>query len=588
MEVENQACQVLYAERHSLDTVRALHQTVVSLRNALEQSRNELDSLRQQVKGKVDPILYEKTIEKLSLENHVLRQRVLSNENVNFLGLTILPTLPTIDQIQNSMESPAGKEEEGGDNKDSTPSEQNCLINQSSVQNGDDVEKSEQEDADHSVSSVTSNRGVGTPQISKGESEDSEELDDIELIFTTDDKELSGLHEDLVSIAETETWLANRNEKDTMGSNILENSSLKTTWTQSVFVETDISKCGAIDEDDSPQVCRRNTLPNPVSYRPIIHREAISGSKSHLLDQIHTSPRPLIVKFSQNIKSPRIVRPILVERNSNTQESEAQTDITALPAHWRSESFLAHQKVSHNFTTLPSKFAIPVSHCQPRKKSLRLSEKTQEARRVLLSDINFTSMVPELSRSADHLCNELNTSNLCKNYPRAFSYMKNADSVLSPGYLGQIPWSPCDCTDQNTRWDYYQDSLMSFPSPSVPSLSDNARRQHSMKPSHSSLDATATWNSSFCGRPNWSVPTSPTRCRRSRSVPFSTSCVNPTQPAPSCHSICCTNRRQDSKISISSSSRTFRPLNSSNTRNRVVFQGKPLSDFNAKCVQITE
>lgn len=38
--------------------------------------------------------------------------------------------------------------------------------------------------------------------------------------------------------------------------------------------------------------------------------------------------------------------------------------------------------------------------------SSRLSEKTQEARRVLLSDINFTSMVPELSRSADHLCQQ--------------------------------------------------------------------------------------------------------------------------------------------------------------------------------------
>lgn len=35
---------------------------------------------------------------------------------------------------------------------------------------------------------------------------------------------------------------------------------------------------------------------------------------------------------------------------------------------------------------------------------VRLSEKTTvEARRVLLSDIGFTSMVPELSRSADHL-----------------------------------------------------------------------------------------------------------------------------------------------------------------------------------------
>ncbi len=35
-----------------------------------------------------------------------------------------------------------------------------------------------------------------------------------------------------------------------------------------------------------------------------------------------------------------------------------------------------------------------------------MTDKTQEARRVMLSDINFTSMVPELSRSADHLCQE--------------------------------------------------------------------------------------------------------------------------------------------------------------------------------------
>lgn len=53
--------------------------------------------------------------------------------------------------------------------------------------------------------------------------------------------------------------------------------------------------------------------------------------------------------------------------------------------------------MGENFTTLPSKFPLPGSR-------LRLSEKTVEARRVLLSDIGFTSMVPELSRSADHLC----------------------------------------------------------------------------------------------------------------------------------------------------------------------------------------
>lgn len=52
----------------------------------------------------------------------------------------------------------------------------------------------------------------------------------------------------------------------------------------------------------------------------------------------------------------------------------------------------------------------------------RICDKSQEARRVLLSDINFTSMVPELSRSADHLCqddqdpNNGNNENATKGY----------------------------------------------------------------------------------------------------------------------------------------------------------------------------
>lgn len=45
----------------------------------------------------------------------------------------------------------------------------------------------------------------------------------------------------------------------------------------------------------------------------------------------------------------------------------------------------------------------------------RVSEKTREARRVLLSDINFTSMVPELSRSADHLCHGEEQQNIENN-----------------------------------------------------------------------------------------------------------------------------------------------------------------------------
>lgn len=91
-----------------------------------------------------------------------------------------------------------------------------------------------------------------------------------------------------------------------------------------------------------------------------------------------------------------------MDRSSGARrESGVQTDISALPAQWRSESYLAH-KVAHTFTTLPSKFALPTG--VPGR--LRLSDKTREARRVMLSDISFTSMVPELSRSADHLCHE--------------------------------------------------------------------------------------------------------------------------------------------------------------------------------------
>lgn len=91
-----------------------------------------------------------------------------------------------------------------------------------------------------------------------------------------------------------------------------------------------------------------------------------------------------------------------MDRSSGARrESGAQTDISALPAQWRSESYLAH-KVAHTFTTLPSKFAFPTG--VPSR--LRLSDKTREARRVMLSDISFTSMVPELSRSADHLCHD--------------------------------------------------------------------------------------------------------------------------------------------------------------------------------------
>lgn len=107
----------------------------------------------------------------------------------------------------------------------------------------------------------------------------------------------------------------------------------------------------------------------------------------------------------KNTKFLSPLRPILKDITLKTQEVEAQTDITALPLQWRSEGFLINQKNTSPNTTLPSKFIPPVDK-NTRKQCLRVSKKTTESRRVMLSDINFTSMVPELSRSVDHLCKQ--------------------------------------------------------------------------------------------------------------------------------------------------------------------------------------
>lgn len=341
-----------------LDAVRVLHQSVVTLRAALEQSKSELTSLKEQLNNYPELSKYTATIESLSIENHVLREKVLS--------------LTSLTKLEDNKMSVSSNDLEIDDGQ-----------NGSSCSN--DVFEDEAKEAEHPVANAVEDRpsqdklarenSAETPRISKGDSEESEEVDDIELIFTTDDTKELGLQEDLVSIAESDNWSkADKDEEENIPSN------LKQTWSQSVLVETDISKCGVVDS------CQR--------IAPVIMRE----SPTHITKSEKIS-KP-IIKFSDT-RSPNHVRPILVEKNCSKQESEAQTDITALPLYWRSEGYLAHTKLA-NLTTLPSKFAFPF----PRKQSLRLSEKTQEARRVLLSDINFTSMVPELSRSADHICQD--------------------------------------------------------------------------------------------------------------------------------------------------------------------------------------
>lgn len=149
----------------------------------------------------------------------------------------------------------------------------------------------------------------------------------------------------------------------------------------------------------------------------------------------------------------------------------------------------------------------------------RLSEKTQEARRILLSDINFTSMVPELSRSADHLCQQkINEEadedgdyfkgNLLKTPEYTRGITPSTSMMASPGVS---QWTVNESTTQtealwNDRGDSF-DSTKSYSlrsgtslgvltkhhrSRSVPSIRCAICKQnhHTMKPSESMHYAT--------------------------------------------------------------------------------------------------
>lgn len=65
-----------------LDTVRALHETVVSLRTALEKSRNEINELKTKTNA-FDYCSVENVIQSLTIENHVLRQKIIDDKNNN-------------------------------------------------------------------------------------------------------------------------------------------------------------------------------------------------------------------------------------------------------------------------------------------------------------------------------------------------------------------------------------------------------------------------------------------------------------------------------------------------------------------------
>ncbi|CAH2043316.1 unnamed protein product, partial [Iphiclides podalirius] len=194
----------------------------------------------------------------------------------------------------------------------------------------------------------------------------------------------------------------------------------------SVYVETDISKCG-ISEDDltSNFANRRNTCPNAFQYRPLPYRGAERTGRA------------------TGMGSPGLVssrRPVLREGGAPRRESAAQTDMSALPPRWTSDGYLAHKGSSLNMHRLaavsyrPSpcrRLAVPEARPQT---ALRIGE----ARRALLSDIGFTSMVPELSRSEEPLWNLRKAAAPDSPIPR----------WISPSMFQ----SPCHSIERSNEW----------------------------------------------------------------------------------------------------------------------------------------
>lgn len=516
---------------HYVDAIKTLHQTVVSLRGALEESRNEILELRD----KSWPLEnLESAVATLSIENHLLRQQIVEapkeetrtqhatefNKTITYKNKKIAVNI-NLDITHNRRdmdETVANKEEEEDD-----------------AQNGEEKH----------TSNAVLQHSPSTDLIDQ-------EVDNIELIFTNEDTKETSLKEPLISIEggsggnagqadglfvpsamrkhsdfdqNLSADISDRELEDDVFNDNFENENQENTNFQSQtfdftrensqiynsksdnsinheemkslksfyssfqdssfenksmekdesfdrfderirYLETDMSKVG-IHDVEYGNMGRRNTCPNPLQYRPMSHREALRG---------------------MNPSRPKC-RPLLAFSNAVRKESGAQTEISALPANssWRSESSLALKvKMGENFMTLPSKFPMPGSRLRP-------NDKTVEARRILLSDIGFTSMVPELSRSADHLC----PTNL-KTCPLQYGQFLKTTDLYSPGYSQNEVWSSTSpsCRHSQSRYS----SLLPL---SPPAPGQSRRCSAPVSPSRKTLIRTTTSRVRFA---NGSLP----------------------------------------------------------------------------------
>lgn len=465
-----------------LNAVRVLHQTIVSLRLALEKSQSELHILKSKAGNKEPKLKYKSAIENLTLENHVLRRRILSKKNYSLM-----------EDIKTSFLS----------NKNDNTSEKESDKNQEKL---NDVS---QENEDTTGRHVVHELGRCNLHKSKTDSEESEEVDDIELIFTTDDIKTIGPQEELESISDENGEIyESKSEVNDQDEKILQ----PVIVTQSVLVETDISKCGIIGDSDTDG----DVFFNPVKHyltpnveSQFYYKEQLAQKKSL---KIPASCRKPFILRTQTQTQTLITKPVSDNEGvTSVRDSEAQTDISAVPYHWKSESFLTGSKVNQNFPTLPSKFSIPVKQTG-RKGPLKLTDKTQEARRILLSDINFTSMVPELSRSVDHLCqNGLRLPNTTTHATPASFVSAASKYPKSPALLssGSSYSSKFEFNVNNSNWSCYDNAYIVDQDRSAQDLL--SRRRHTWRPSIFSLDA-------YCTHRTSSVPPSPTLRRHSAAI----------------------------------------------------------------------
>ncbi|KAJ8927579.1 hypothetical protein NQ314_019944 [Rhamnusium bicolor] len=463
-----------------LETVRALHQTVVALRAALEESKSEILEL----KSKAWPIeSVQESLRALSIENHVLRRKLLdsdleksdkaietenaiaeyeknycrdtelvkgSSDNINIKSpvediheleediqninhnlnqlqknkkVTIISPKPSPKRIQRNLEAKISIKTETISPRKITRSLESLTIIKSPLEsskrlsfsktfsfsnlsshisrefNFDINEQVKMSDSNENLTGPTENdlaeesSVTEEPQSPQNDLDQTEEVDDIELIFTTDDTKDSDFKEQLVSIdagesaqeasnllqlplSEIEQNLdaSDRELDDDVFNDNFENENQENANFHSYDMKRENSQLYDSKSDNSinqekslksyyslqDSSFENKSLEKDESFdrfddRVRIVETDISKCGIHDIDYTagrrNTCPNPIQEALSKGLTVGRKSRPILTHSNAIRKESGAQTDISALPgSSWRSESSLANKaRLDHLF-----------------------------------------------------------------------------------------------------------------------------------------------------------------------------------------------------------------------------------------------